>query len=200
MNTTLAAAVVAATTLGAGVASAATVTFDFTSNSTGSFNPSYAQTEGGLTVTATAGGYVVDTIVSTTGRTVTQNGNGLGVDCIILPGLCDNQINGISADLLTLTFAWAVKLVSVTFTNVNSGDDFDFFVDGGLEVADQNIQAENPASLGFDGKSFSFGADALDDNFRISEITVSSVPLPASALLLLAGLAGLGAMARRRAA
>ncbi len=45
-------------------------------------------------------------------------------------------------------------------------------------------------------QSFAFNSFTLD--FERPEVTVSTVPLPASALLLLAGLAGLGTMGARR--
>ncbi len=45
-------------------------------------------------------------------------------------------------------------------------------------------------------QSFAFNSFTLD--FERPEVTVNTVPLPASALLLLAGLAGLGSMGTRR--
>jgi hypothetical protein len=44
------------------------------------------------------------------------------------------------------------------------------------------------------------GTPRLNDGFSIDDIAISAVPLPAPALMLLAGLAGLAAMRRKRAA
>lgn len=202
MKKTLAAAAVAVAGLGAGAAHALPVTFDFTNGPNGWYFPSYSETMGGLTATVTAGGYAFDTIVSTTGRRVTQSSNGLGVDCVLTPSFCDDQIDGLT-DLLTLSFGSLVNFVSVTFGRVDSEDDFDMFVDGILEISDQTILGNNPFSLaGFTGQSISFGADASNDAFRIASITVSVVPLPGSLPLLLAvcALAGVGVMRQRRSA
>ncbi|MEO1026728.1 MAG: VPLPA-CTERM sorting domain-containing protein, partial [Pseudomonadota bacterium] len=114
-------------------------------------------------------------------------------------------------DIFVFSFDRQVRLVEVIFENVSGSDDFVFFVDGATPNA-TNFDIVNPlpggpdtdgdeGSFGFGNQivtTFGIGASGFNDNFRISRIEVTDVPLPASALLLLGGLGGLAAMRRRK--
>nr|WP_305792153.1 VPLPA-CTERM sorting domain-containing protein [Ruegeria sp. R13_0] len=95
--------------------------------------------------------------------------------------------------------------MSVTFSHVDGNDDWDIYVDY-TRIADESNA--NPFRFGDRiAHSFSVLADGHScygwhcystDNFLISSFTVAPVPLPASALLLIGGLAGFGVMRRRK--
>lgn len=194
MNTQLAA--FAAFFLAAGPVAAATFTFD-----SNSLDSNDQMTVDGITVTAYAGNYLdwpnPDTIISTDSYTVTQSSNGLGVRTNFLD---DDDVDGFIAanEVLTLTFSERVDFSQVLFANWDDNDSFDLFVDYVL-VDPEERSGYNPYPLaGLFGTSISFGADALDDDFKIKSITVAPVPLPAGGLLLLAGLGGFTTLRRRK--
>jgi len=198
---------VALTTFSAGTASAYT-TFDFTSPETGPNghydSPTPFVSVGGISISASGGTYASDTIISFDSRRVTKSGNGLGVDCPLGGGalLCPDEIDG-PLDLLTLHFDQKVVFHSALFSEVDSDDDFDLFIDGNLVLSDVNIAAANPFDLMMlTGTSISFGADAgtlnqlNEDDFRLAAISVSKIPLPATLPLLL-GVLGAGVLLGR---
>ena len=127
---------------------------------------------------------------------VTENGDGLGVS----NWRRDNrEVDGaFGDDLITIVFSGEVIFEEVMFSNFGSRDSFDFFIDGVL-VAPEERTGPNPFPIGLTGTSISFGADAWNDSYRLASISVSAVPLPATAALLLAGLGGLAAARRRTA-
>jgi hypothetical protein len=102
---------------------------------------------------------------------------------------------------------------SLMFTLVDAADvraAFSIFVDGAL-VADYTL-GPDPAipdglrqiiNIDFGGAvtsaSILFTSIPEDDGFGIDDVVVSAVPLPAPALMLLGGLAGLAAFRRKRA-
>ena len=136
---------------------------------------------------------------------ISQFRNGIGVrtkwdDTSTLDGLFD--------EWLTFAFNKAVRFVSVTFSHVDDKDDWDIYV-GHTIAADENTQN----SFHFGGviaRAFTVLADGhtckyhifcvSDDNFIIKSVEVAPapVPLPATGLLLIGGLAGLGFMRRRK--
>lgn len=229
-KTTLAA--IAALCAAPALASAAT--FDFTSEPNGGVEV-LTKSDGGVTVDVTAGAYVadgalffdtdVDGVSVPNGVPIiggTQLGDlvvathagsggffstdaGIGVGLASIPTL-GPDINGL-IDLLTFTFDQVVDFASVTFGNVDSGDDVDVFVDGVLVApADADIPNNGIFDLsGLTGTSISFGADQLGfgrfgDNFNVRAMTVepSAVPLPAGGVLILSALGGFAALRRRK--
>lgn len=190
---------------------AAAATFGFQRGSlgaNGAYNGTYSASVDGVTLNATAGRYGNDTIIDTDCsnggcgylfRQVRKSNSGMGVSGFFDGSSIDGNFGN---DLLTFTFDRVVDFGQILFSGVDANDDFDVFVDGALVLADVNIAQANPFDLSSllpaTGSSISFGADGRFDNFRIAAISVSAVPLPASALLLLAGVGGLGAMRRRK--
>lgn len=155
---------------------------------------------------------------------ITQNVEGLGVNNRNPDS--DDNIDGFgSNDILIFSFDRDVRLEEIIFENVSDdriirtrfgpinlggNDDFVFYVPGStpnFSESDIDFPLPFPDTDGDEG-SFNFGGQVVsmfgigalgrDDNFRVSKITVSEVPLPASALLLLAGVGGLAAMSRKK--
>lgn len=134
-----------------------------------------------------------------------QGRHGIGVNS----GWGDDTwtLDGLYDEWLTFTFDKAVKLISVTFSRIDPHDTWDIYV-GKKLISDESNS--NPYHFG--GKvstSFTVLADGhrcnyyyckSKDNFAIKSFSVAPVPLPASALLLIGGLAGLGFMRRRQKA
>lgn len=109
---------------------------------------------------------------------------------------------------MTFTFDTAVIFESVMFGFVDEEDDWTIKING-ITVADESD--ENPFSFapGTVGTTLTVSAlftgrpqDGIflgPDDFNVKSISVAAVPLPASAVLLLAGLGGLGALRRKAA-
>ncbi len=141
---------------------------------------------------------------------ITQNNEGLGIDNNNgIFGSDSGEVDGANDnDILVFTFDNAISLFQVIFENVTDSDDFVFYVPGADPNA-QQFDIFNPIPDDTDGDeglydfgglsvtSFGIGALGGNDNFRVSKV-VAAVPLPAPAFLLVAGIAGLGAMRRRR--
>jgi hypothetical protein len=207
----LVAAATIATVLSATSASAITTTIDF-GGATALGTPTLVFTGGGLTVTATP--YVTDdlrnlvdastAVVNSTRNTTNVNKGGLGESNA--PGDTDHRIDGaiLRNDLVGLVFNKAVKLKSVRFSEVDGSDVFDFYTSPG--VAGYVFSAATPFPIaeyifgggGVIGSFFGFGATDRLSDYKIRSVTVSAVPLPPAALLLLTGLFGIGALGRRR--
>ncbi len=109
-------------------------------------------------------------------------------------------------DYIILTFDQDVQLERARFGSFGSNDDFRLVYD---VTGDDNIgtgdfvttnQDDNPFS-GFpsvEGNVYAFLATGGNDDWRLRNLTVSTVPLPAGGLMLLSGLAGFAAMRRRK--
>jgi hypothetical protein len=140
-------------------------------------------------------------------RRVDIDPNGLGADGT-------HDFDGVDGrygnDVLVFSFNQEVQIDSINFTEVDSNDDFAFGSVSGrsfsrsLSYADVDRHTDLTALLSAGsrtGLTFGIGAIGSNDNFRVSSITVSAVPLPASGLLLLAAMgAGVGVSRRRKAA
>lgn len=158
--------------------------------------------------TATAGGET----------RLVQTVDGLGVT---RPGDTTIGLDGTDGrDILIFEFDELVTLVSLTFSNVDPSDDFDFFLDtngdGILERVRRDIFI-NTASGTAPGTSvaqvalanvfqatgtlFGIGADGFDDDFFISAISftsVSEVPVPAALPLFATAIAAFSLARRKR--
>ncbi|WP_170336035.1 VPLPA-CTERM sorting domain-containing protein [Ruegeria arenilitoris] len=134
---------------------------------------------------------------------VAQTRDGIGVKA----GRFDDTraLDGLYDEWLKFTFDTAVRLVSVVMSRVDRNDDWDIF------VGHRRVANESRANAFYFGdviaSSFSVRADdhrchrfycKSTDNFVIKNFTVAPVPLPATGLLLIGGLVGLGFVRRRK--
>jgi hypothetical protein len=128
----------------------------------------------------------------------------------------DNSGNG-ADEMAVLDFGdQIVTIVSATFSRFGSNDDFDFamysddFDRSNGQSPTTYFSDIDPSGIGvvtynfigtYTGSVFGFGADGSDDEFKLQavEYTISEVPLPASALLLLGSLAGFAGLRRKKA-
>jgi hypothetical protein len=89
-----------------------------------------------------------------------------------------------------------------TGLGVTGGADTDLDLDGEVDgaVIGNNL-TDNPFGFGWiTGTEVVIGADGFNDSFRVQELTVAAVPLPAAGFALFGALAAAGVAYRRRAA
>lgn len=101
-------------------------------------------------------------------------------------------------DWLTFTFTNAVRLISLTLANFNGNAPYGD--NAYIEVNGVETQISNYFHSFGDvvANSFTVRARDDDDEFLAYSFTVAPIPLPASSLLLLGGLAGFAAIRRRQ--
>ena len=161
---------------------------------------SYAGTNGGLGV-CTSGTFAL----APGGCSLFQGGG----DSYLIDG---GPNNNSPREAVYLDFGLdTIDLTSITFNSVNDGDTFDI-------ISDQVAQAAYTISAGASQQTFTFttpitgsffgiGALGRNDSFSILSMgynivnpgpVVPTVPLPATGLLLIGALVGVGALRRRR--
>jgi hypothetical protein len=192
-------------------ANAVALTYDFGAATVLPVQSSISYTIGGINFTATAkaintSGAVLESAKVGQYKDLRPNEGGLGVTS---RDDTNHEIDGGTSiglrDLLLLTFDRPVQIIKATFSRVDSrfnGDDAYITIDGTKIDADglKDLDVAHPGFLPLfkTGTTFGIGAIAADDDFKLRSITISPVPVPPAAILLLSGLAGMGALARRR--
>jgi hypothetical protein len=185
--------------LAGGSAQATPVTFNFAVTNPDSASLTFTDISG-LSVkafTPVGGGATVNSASPSALPGRAFNTGGLGVKSF--PG--DGRfVDGVDFnDILNLKFSKKVKITAVLFSEIETGDDFGFSIDGGasshLAVP---LLTHVYTFAGQIGKTFGFRADDFNDDFRVKSITVSAVPLPPAMLLFASGLFGIGLLGRRR--
>lgn len=226
MKTTLSAIFTTAALCLASQASAATI--DFSNAGTGAAG---ATGLGGVTYTtaATYGTTLLPALSSPGSVSVSQFGLGTGF-LLDNPG-GSNRIDGMpngTWEMVTVTFSAAVNLADFILGRMDTNDDFEYSINGGIftHVEAPSAALITTASPGSNplGQLYTFTANWLNvtsfsirasgdfsrsdgllgnDDFTLAAANVTAitpVPLPAGAPLLLAGLAGLAALRRRKRA
>ncbi len=187
----------------AGAASAATLDFTNGALTSGTIG------NRGYTVTASVGGILNGS------ATVTQGPDGLGVNGF--PDLQPGQIDGspvFSSEALTVSFTGGtVNLDSYLLGLFDSNDDYTLsvsFAAAPTQTFSFGPTSDNPNDIDLAGvTSFTIRASGQfrfsdgfigNDDFTLASVSVSAVPLPAGAGLLLGALGLLGVARRRKAA
>jgi len=167
--------------------------------------PSHTFTNGSVSVETTAGTFSPAGVI-TPGGVVGRYAGGLGATT---HSGDSHQVDGANRnDIILFDFNQTVTLESVTFSLVDSNDEFSFFFDtepdGVLNPISYNVDIPGSGVGTYNFVStwtagmFGIGAWDSSDNFKIKSLTVSVVPLPATLPLYAAGLALLAFFGRRK--
>lgn len=206
---------VAATIAGAAGAASAT-TFDLTT--VGGTYSAYTFTQDGIDMTVSAATFDGSGFVD---NADVWFGGAVGAGIVNTGETADFvTIDGIGLkDVMVLTFSEKVVLESLSFTywtgNGDSTDEFTLFVDSSYDAsagltlinsytlpgaADLYTYAFVPdwtGALGTQGSAFGVGALGDWDDFKMTAVEVSAVPIPATLPLMAASLLGFAAFRRR---
>ena len=180
---------------------AAAATFNFTGSNpfpTSELNFSVD----GINLSVTAGTFSSSSNPSNinfSSRLVDQDPDGLGADA----SFDSDQVDGSGGnDVLVFSFARDVRIDQITFGNVDGNDDFAYgTVDGAAFTRLASFQdVVNPFNLSLilGDNAFGIGAIGSNDNFTITSLTVTPVPLPAALPLFAGGLGLMGLLGWRR--
>ena len=190
-------ALVASLVVGGAAANATTVTFDFTgAKAVGS---TLMFSSGGIDLTVGANRFnPITGAIFGAGRVTRAIVGGLGEktsrkDVGKLDGAGPKE-------LLQFYFSETVKITQVTFALINRKSQVTGYVSGTMVGRTLVLPVFNLGGLGITGDWFGAGAPTSKSSYRISSITVATVPVPAAGLLLLAGLGGLSTLRRKRSA
>ena len=151
---------------------------------------------------------------------------GGGAEIIDGIGVADDEISAIPPELVHLSFSDTVTIDTLYFLDLFKDPRtqeqetvlvwFDGFTDGDSDATADlmitgtymfpNAGGFHEESISFTGTKLTFGVLSFENDgqgvpdYALAGIGVAPIPLPASALLLLAGIGGLGAMRRFRKA
>jgi len=202
LKKTLPMAACAAALLAGSAVSAATI--DFTGANL-SDRPEATFGTGDLNVTVRAGTFG-DNGINFATRQVDIDPDGLGSDGFLDRDSIDGSFGN---DVLTFSFDRLVRIDAIAFVEVDNNDDFAFGSVAGTsferafdfaQVFDQTDLSELLSANARTGLTFGIGAIGSNDNFRVAGLNVSTVPLPASGMMLLGALGAGVVLSRRRKA
>ncbi len=136
---------------------------------------------------------------------------GLGIFAFFTDGDNLGQIDGLGGnDLAVFHFSKKVVINSISFVQFGTNDEYTLYVDddqnGILDIDDQlgtNFDEFAPNPFDFPTAAshlIGVGAFEGDDDFFISSLDVTAVPVPPSVLLMGSGLLGLAGFSRSRKA
>lgn len=187
-----------------GTASAATYDFNKSGPSVSQLTNVAPTSGSGPSIDVTPG---ANGILNFQGALLTQNSNGLGVNG--RPDTNPGNIDGFpvwSAEFLTVSFDWAVKLVGFKLGAVDGNDQYDISINGGAfmngltALINNSVNVNNVTSFTIRASGTPWVDGLGNDDFTLSKVEVAPVPVPAAFGLLAMALGGLGLARRGRKA